>query len=84
VLLVEIVKESTNVTVLAETAPGTPHGAAVRFHVTPPALGACGERRAHTSGQIILRRGAPAESARSRTPSLAYAATSRLEETSGG
>src|ERR1700758_1815916 len=83
VLLVEIVEESANVTVLAETAPGTPQGAAVRFHVTPPALGACGERRAHASGQIILRKGLRRRG-RAPKPSLAYAVTSRLEETSGG
>jgi len=57
VLLVEIVEKSANVTVLAETAPGTLHRAAVRFHVTPPALGACAERRAHASGQIVLSKG---------------------------
>src|SRR5260221_5809183 len=37
VLLVEVVEESTNMTVLAETAAGTLHGTAVRCHVSPPA-----------------------------------------------
>jgi hypothetical protein len=37
VLLVHAVKKSANVTVLAENAPGTSHGIAVRSHVSPPA-----------------------------------------------
>jgi hypothetical protein len=37
VLLVEIVEESANVPVLAETAAGASHATAIRCHVSPPA-----------------------------------------------
>src|SRR3954451_4997668 len=38
VLLIDVVEESANVTVLTETAPGTSHGTAVRCHVSPPTV----------------------------------------------
>src|SRR5437660_8363016 len=57
VLLVEAVEESANVTVLAETAPGTAHGTAVRSHVSPPAATDICQSRADASEQIILVKG---------------------------
>src|SRR5229473_8685223 len=57
VLLVEAVEESANMTVLAETAPGTLHGTAVRSHVSPPAaIGMC-QSRADASEQVVLVKG---------------------------
>jgi len=37
VLVVDAVEESANMTMLAETAPGTLHRTAIRSHVSPPA-----------------------------------------------
>ncbi|MGB9644514.1 MAG: hypothetical protein WCB44_05195 [Stellaceae bacterium] len=56
-LLVEAVEESANMTVLAETAPGTLHGIAVRSHVSPPAATVTYQSRADASEQIILLKG---------------------------
>jgi hypothetical protein len=57
VLLVHAVEESANVTVLAETAPGTLHGSAVRCHISPPAAIGVSQSRADASEQIILFKG---------------------------
>src|SRR6266446_6789577 len=57
VLVVEAVEESANVTVLAETAPGTLHRTAVCFHVSPPAATGTCQSRADASEQIILLKG---------------------------
>jgi hypothetical protein len=57
VFLVETVEESTNMTVLAETAPGTLHGTAVRSHVPPPAATGICQSRADASEQIVLLKG---------------------------
>src|SRR6266851_7050407 len=57
VLLVHAVEESANVTVLAETAPGTSHRTAVCFHISPPAATGVHQGRADASEQIILFKG---------------------------
>src|SRR5438270_9855073 len=57
VLLVEAVEESANMTMLAETAPGTLHGTAVRTHFLPPAAPGICQSRADDSEQIILLEG---------------------------
>src|SRR5205823_10003498 len=57
VLLVEAVEESANMTMLAETAPGTLHGTAVRTHFLPPAAPGICQSRADASEQIILLEG---------------------------
>src|SRR5437764_15402428 len=57
VLLVEAVEESGNMTMLAETAPGTLHGTAVRTHFLPPAAPGICQSRADASEQIILLEG---------------------------
>src|SRR5438874_8324244 len=57
VLLVEAVEESANVTVTAETAPGTLHGIAVCSHVSPPAATVMCQSRADASEQLILLKG---------------------------
>ena len=56
VLLVHAVEECANVTVLAETAAGTSHGTAVRYHPSPPSQRAR-KSRANASEQIILFKG---------------------------
>jgi len=57
VLLVEVVEESANMTVLAERGPGTSHGTAVRRHVSPPAVTSGCQSRADASERIILLKG---------------------------
>jgi hypothetical protein len=57
VLLVEVVEESANMTVLAEIGAGTMHGTAVRYHVSPPAATSGCQNRADASEPIILRKG---------------------------
>jgi hypothetical protein len=57
VLLVETVEESANMTVLAENAPGTSHGTAVRSHISPPAATGVCQSRADASEQILLLKG---------------------------
>jgi hypothetical protein len=57
VFLVETVEESTNMTVLAEAAPGTLNGTAVRSHVLSPAATGIFQSRADASEQIVLLKG---------------------------
>src|SRR5207245_5352020 len=57
VLLVRTVEKSANVTALAENAPGTSHGTAVRSHVSPPAATGMCQSQADASEQVILLKG---------------------------
>src|SRR6266446_9053353 len=54
VLLFHAVEKSANVTVLAETDPGTLHGTAVRSHISPPAATGVCQSRADASEQVVL------------------------------